>query len=86
MIGKAPVPVPTTSRRHFQGMSSSIESGVCPKAERNFFDGFLLLALALNRGVDQIAGLKRISEAEAKKLKKVRSAGSHYDGGVFVVE
>jgi len=30
MTGKAPVPVPITSRRQFQGMSSSIDSGACP--------------------------------------------------------
>ena len=40
MTGVAPVPVSITSRRHFQGMSSSIEGGVCPKAARNFLDGF----------------------------------------------
>jgi hypothetical protein len=28
MIGSAPVPVPITSRRQFQGISSSIERGV----------------------------------------------------------
>jgi len=42
MIGNAPVPVPMTSRRHFQGISSSMDSGVCPKASRNFLDGFFL--------------------------------------------
>src|SRR5207247_3673012 len=42
MTGKAPVPVPTTSRRHFQGIFSSIESGVCPNSPRNCLDGFFL--------------------------------------------
>jgi hypothetical protein len=42
ITGKAPVPVPTTSRRHFQGIFSSIESGVWPKALRNFLEGFFL--------------------------------------------
>jgi hypothetical protein len=39
------------SRRHFQGRSSSIESGVCPKAERNFFDGFLFRLLTWPRSI-----------------------------------
>ena len=30
MTGNAPVPVPITSRLHFQGISSSIDNGVCP--------------------------------------------------------
>ncbi len=42
MIGNAPVPVPITGRRHFQGISSSMDSGVCPKASRNFLDDFFL--------------------------------------------
>src|SRR4030095_16739975 len=33
-------PVPTTRCWHFQGIFSSIDSGVCPKWSRNFFDGF----------------------------------------------
>jgi hypothetical protein len=44
MTGMAPVPVSITSRWHFQGMSSSIEGEVCPKAARNFLDGFFALA------------------------------------------
>src|SRR5712692_6611743 len=35
-------PLPITSWRHFQGMFSSTESGVCPKLSRNFLDGFFL--------------------------------------------
>src|SRR5207244_7707551 len=42
ITGNAPVPVPITSRRQFQGIVSCIESGVCPKAARNFLDGFFL--------------------------------------------
>jgi len=42
MTGNAPAPVPITKRRHFQGMTSSIETGVCPKASRNLLDGFFL--------------------------------------------
>ena len=42
MTGNAPVPVPITSCEHFQGISSSADSGVCPKASRNFLDGFFL--------------------------------------------
>jgi|ERR1700693_1154938 len=43
------------------------------------------LALALNRGVNPIAGLNAISESEAQKLRKVGSAGIHPDGGVSLV-
>jgi len=39
-------PVPITSWRHFQGISSSTDSGVCPKSSRNFLDGFLLEKLS----------------------------------------
>src|SRR5437667_11781499 len=42
ITGKAPVPVPIRSRRHFQGMASLGEIGVCPKAARYFLDGFFL--------------------------------------------
>src|SRR5216684_5529534 len=35
-------PVPMTSWRHFQGMSSAMDSGVCPKSSRNFLDGLFL--------------------------------------------
>src|SRR5215472_5827833 len=35
ITGNAPVPVPITSLRHFQGMASFGETGVCPKASRN---------------------------------------------------
>jgi hypothetical protein len=51
MMGKAPVPVPTTSRRHFQGMSSSIESGVCPKGGAELFR-WLLIPLADVAAID----------------------------------
>src|SRR5271157_381396 len=37
---QAPLPVPTTRRRHFHGIPSSSESGVCPKASRNFLEAF----------------------------------------------
>jgi hypothetical protein len=43
MTGSAPSPVPTTKRRHFHGISSSSESGVCPKASRNFLEAFFFL-------------------------------------------
>src|SRR5262249_9550534 len=39
MTGNAPsAPVPITSRRHRQGMSSAADSGVCPQALRNVRD------------------------------------------------
>src|SRR5437899_2511642 len=33
-------PLPMTSWRHFQGMFSSTESGVCPNSSRNCLDAF----------------------------------------------
>src|SRR5262249_2667225 len=36
------LPVPITRRWHFQGIRSSTETGVCPNASRNFFEGFFL--------------------------------------------
>src|SRR6202051_3743819 len=48
ITGNAPVPVPITSRRHFQGISSSIESGVCPNSSRNFLEGFFLRLPSIN--------------------------------------
>jgi hypothetical protein len=50
ITGKAPVPVPTTRRRHFHGIPSSSDRGVCPKASRNF--GRFLLPLAYLATVD----------------------------------
>ena len=40
--GKAPLPVQIMRRLHLHGISSSNESGVWPKASRNFLDGFFL--------------------------------------------
>jgi hypothetical protein len=60
MTGMAPVPVSITSRRHFQGMSSSIEGGVCPKAARNFLDGFFF-ALADVAPVDHASEDKALT-------------------------
>jgi DNA-directed RNA polymerase specialized sigma24 family protein len=43
ITGSAPsAPVPITSRRQRQGMSSAIESGVCPCASRNLLDAAFL--------------------------------------------
>jgi len=42
ITGKAPVPVPMTSWRHFQGMASFGQIGVWPNVSRNFLDGFFL--------------------------------------------
>ena len=43
ITGGAPsAPVPTTRRRQSQGMFSSIDNGVWPKASRKGFDRFLL--------------------------------------------
>jgi hypothetical protein len=41
----------TTSRRRRQGIFSSSESGVCPKASRNFGDAFFLRLLTSPRSV-----------------------------------
>src|SRR5215469_2214662 len=42
ITGNAPVPVPTTRRRHFHGIFSATDSGVCPNSARNFLEGFFL--------------------------------------------
>src|SRR6266446_2543049 len=51
MTGSAPVPVPITSRRHFHGICSSTDSGVCPKVSRNFLDAFFLRLRTVPRSV-----------------------------------
>src|SRR5262249_47457682 len=52
ITGRAPFPpVPITSRRHFQGIFSLIESGVWPYASRNGFEGFLLRSRILPRSI-----------------------------------
>jgi hypothetical protein len=43
------------------------------------------LSLALSRGVVHIEGLKPITESDAQKLKRIQTAGTHYDGSVFLV-
>lgn len=49
--GRTPVPVPTTRRRHFHGIPSSSDSGVCPKASRNFFEAFFFRFRTLPRSM-----------------------------------
>src|SRR5216683_1769717 len=43
-------PVPTTSRRHFQGMSSSMDRGVCPNSSRNQWLASCLFGTGVLRG------------------------------------
>ena len=45
---------------------------------------FLTLAVGLD--VQEITEFTAISEFEAQKLKKIRPAGTHHDGSVFLVE
>ena len=45
-----------------------------------------LLTLTLGMDVQEITDFAPISESEAEKLKKIRSAGTHQDGSVFLVE
>jgi hypothetical protein len=45
-----------------------------------------LLTLALGMDVQEITDFAAISESEAEKLKKIRTAGTHHDGSVFLVE
>jgi CTP:molybdopterin cytidylyltransferase MocA len=47
-------PVPITSRRHRQGMSSAAESGVCPYALRNLLDAAFLALADLPAVDDQV--------------------------------
>src|SRR5260370_40528990 len=43
ITGKRPyAPVPITSRRHFQGIFSSMDKGVCPNSSRNPLEGAFL--------------------------------------------
>src|SRR6266851_55236 len=43
ITGKRPyAPVPITSRRHFQGIFSSMDKGVCPNSSRNLLEGAFL--------------------------------------------
>jgi hypothetical protein len=62
MTGRAPVPVPTTSRRHFQGIFSSTERRVAEFTAKFF--GRFLLALAdlpsINHDVVLVRGLCKI--------------------------
>src|SRR6266446_4466364 len=51
MTGSAPVPVPITSRRHFHGICSSTDSGVCPKVSRNFLEAFFLRLRTVPRSI-----------------------------------
>src|SRR6516162_10218277 len=51
ITGSAPVPVPTTRRRHFHGIFSARDSGVCPNWSRNFLDGFFLRLLTSPRSI-----------------------------------
>src|SRR5271166_4456805 len=51
ITGRAPSPVPTTNRLHFHGISSSRESGVCPKASRNFLEAFFFRFPTLPRSI-----------------------------------
>src|ERR1700730_3398759 len=43
ITGKRPyAPVPITSRRHFHGIFSSMDKGVCPNSSRNLLEGAFL--------------------------------------------
>src|SRR5438876_4333323 len=42
-------PVPTTRVAHFQGMFSSVDSGVCPYRSRNGFEAFFFRLLTVPR-------------------------------------
>ena len=49
---QSPSPVPTTKRRHLHGIFSSRESGVCPKASRNFSGSLLHHVIAVVDVID----------------------------------
>jgi hypothetical protein len=42
--------------------------------------------MALGQDVQEITDFAAISESEAEKLKKIRPAGTHHGGTVFLVE
>ena len=51
ITGRAPMPVPMTSRRQLQGICSSRDKGVWPKTSRNFFEGFFSRLVTLPRSI-----------------------------------
>jgi hypothetical protein len=45
-----------------------------------------LVTLTLGMDVQEITDFAAVSESEAEKLKKIRPAGTHHDGSIFLVE
>ena len=73
ITGNAPVPVPTTRRRHFHGIPSSSENGVCPKASRNFFEAFFTHAHRPGRSLHR--GCSSLLDAYRAKRESFESHG-----------
>src|SRR5215813_3702788 len=71
-------PVPTTSLRHFPGISSSIETGVCPNSSRNFFDASLfrlpILPRSITTSYSYVTPSIRI-EPKEKSSKRIFTSG-----------
>src|SRR5712692_11967585 len=80
MTGSAPVPVPITSRRHFHGIFSSTDRGVCPKAARNFLDAFFLRLQTVPRSITTscswVTPSMRI-EPNENFSKRIGTSGDH---------
>jgi hypothetical protein len=65
--------VPITSRRHFQGMSSSIESGVCPNLSRNLLDAFSCTC-GCGHGRSRRHTRKSFRQCGSSQMKMLRNA------------
>jgi hypothetical protein len=88
ITGMAPVPVPITRRRHFQGISSSMESGVCPKASRNRFDGFFLAFAdfpAVDHYVVLVGSPVDADRAEARLLEAHGHLRGYYTRRIYAI-
>ncbi len=81
ITGKAPVPVPMRSWRHFQGIASFGEIGVCPNVSRNVLDGFFLRLRTSPRSIttscSYVVPSMRI-EPKENFWKRMGTSGEYY--------
>src|SRR5713226_1355266 len=81
ITGKAPVPVPITSRWHSQGIFSFTDNGVCLEVSRNFLEGFFLRLRTWPRSIttscSYVVPSMRI-EPNENFSKRIRTSGRYY--------
>src|SRR5271166_227645 len=70
-------PEPTISRRHFQGISSSSESGVCPNCSRNFRETFFLRLRIFPRSITTSCSYASPSISIEPKANLPKSIAGH---------